>query len=281
MVALGRTGGRITLAAVISAALVTAGCGTSAGSPSAAAPEPTVAAPSRAASSTLAVATDPTLGDIVVGEGGKTLYVFTKDAGGKSVCNDDCATAWPPLLVEAGAAAIPGEGVTGVMGTITRDDGTTQVTFAGAPLYYFAADAKAGDVNGQGVNEVWFVVSPAGSIVKAAGLAGASATPGDDDYTRGGGSPTTAPAPSASGAASATIADFSFAPATVTVSAGTTITWTNSGNAPHTVTADDGAFDSGSLASGGTFSQAFAAAGTFAYHCAIHSQMVGSVVVTP
>jgi predicted lipoprotein with Yx(FWY)xxD motif len=168
VVAVVRTGGRITLAAVISAALVAAGCGASGGSPAAAAPEPTSAAssPSSAVTRDLAVATDPTLGDIVVGEGGKTLYVFTKDAGGKSVCNGDCATAWPPLLLADGATPAAGDGVTGALGAITRDDGSTQVTFAGAPLYHFAADARAGDTTGQGVNDVWFVVSPSGSIVR-------------------------------------------------------------------------------------------------------------------
>ena len=170
-------------------------------------------------------------------------------------------------------------GVTGALGTITRDDGSTQVTFAGAPLYHFAADARAGDATGQGVNDVWFVVSPSGSIVRASGAAGPSPTTADDDYTRGGGSPSTEPG--AAGAATATIADFSFSPATVTVPAGTTVTWRNTGSVRHTVTADDGSFDSGSLSGRDSFSRAFTTAGTYAYHCAIHPQMVGSVVVTP
>jgi len=59
------------------------------------------------------------------------------------------------------------------------------------------------------------------------------------------------------------------------------VTWTNSGTAPHTVTADDGSFSSQSLASDGRFQHTFATAGTFAYHCAIHSSMKASVVVTP
>jgi predicted lipoprotein with Yx(FWY)xxD motif/plastocyanin len=275
--------GRRSLVALTGVALLVVACAAPGGAASVAPAGPTGSAGSApaapaAAGVAVGVMSDPTLGGILVGEGGKTLYVFTKDAGGKSVCNDDCATAWPPLLAPDGTAPTPGEGVTGVLGTIIRDDGTTQVTIGGAPLYYFAADARAGDVNGQGVNDVWFVVGPSGAIVKAAGAAGASPTAADDDYTRGGGSPTGAPA---AGAASATIADFDFSPPTTTVPVGTTVTWTNSGDAPHTVTADDGSFDSGSLANGGTFSQVFATAGTFAYHCAIHSQMVGSVVVTP
>jgi len=272
--------GRRTVTALAGAALLIAGCGASGGSPSAAAPEPSAPAASDAAGEAyvVEVATDPALGDILVGEGGKTLYIFTKDTGGKSVCNGDCATAWPPFVLADGETVVPGDGVTGALATITRDDGAMQVTFAGAPLYYFAADAQEGDVKGQGVKDVWFVVSPSGSSVRAGGATGGSPTT-TDAYTRGGGSPTTVPGPAAGPAA--TIVDFAFSPATVTVPVGTTITWTNTGAKPHTVTADDGSFASGTLAGADTFSQAFPTAGTYAYHCAIHGQMVGSVVVTP
>ena len=76
-----------------------------------------------------------------------------------------------------------------------------------------------------------------------------------------------------------TIKDFSFQPATISVSVGSTVTWTNADTTGHTVTADDGSFDSKSLASNATFSQTFAKAGTFAYHCAIHPGMKGTVTV--
>jgi predicted lipoprotein with Yx(FWY)xxD motif len=129
--------------------------------------EPSVAAssaPSEAAGGAgITVATDPTLGAILVGEGGKTLYVFTRDTGGASVCNGECATNWPPLLAEGGAAPTAGEGVTGTLGTITRDDGGTQVTYDGKPLYYFIGDTAAGQANGQGLQDVWFVATPTGS----------------------------------------------------------------------------------------------------------------------
>ena len=77
-----------------------------------------------------------------------------------------------------------------------------------------------------------------------------------------------------------TIVDFAFQPASLEVSVGTTVTWTNSGASPHTVTADNGAFDSGRLPPGARFSQTFDAAGTFTYHCKIHPQMAGTIVVT-
>jgi plastocyanin len=79
--------------------------------------------------------------------------------------------------------------------------------------------------------------------------------------------------------AAVTIVDFAFQPASLEVPAGSTVTWTNSGAATHTVTADNGAFDSGRLAPGASFSQTFDTAGTFTYHCEIHAQMVGTIVV--
>jgi plastocyanin len=76
------------------------------------------------------------------------------------------------------------------------------------------------------------------------------------------------------------IANFAFSPAEIEVAAGTTVTWTNADGAPHTVTADDGGFDSGRLNTGETFSQTFDTAGSFAYHCDFHPNMKGTVVVT-
>jgi len=76
-----------------------------------------------------------------------------------------------------------------------------------------------------------------------------------------------------------TIQNFAFGPASISVAAGSTVTWTNSDSTAHTVTADDGSFDSGSLAAGATFSQTFDTAGTFAYHCKIHPNMKATVEV--
>jgi hypothetical protein len=73
--------------------------------------------------------------------------------------------------------------------------------------------------------------------------------------------------------------DFAFEPSSVEVQAGTTVTWTNDGQTPHTATADDGSFDSGNVAPGQSFSQAFEQPGTFDYHCEFHPQMTGAVVV--
>jgi plastocyanin len=79
--------------------------------------------------------------------------------------------------------------------------------------------------------------------------------------------------------AAVSIVDFAFDPAAVEIPVGATVTWTNTGAAPHTATASDGTFDSGQLAPGATFSHTFNAAGTFPYICQIHPQMTGTVTV--
>ena len=88
---------------------------------------------------------------------GNTLYMFDNDTAGVSSCNEGCAANWPPLMVDGEATA--GDGV-GTLATITRDDGTTQVTHNDQPLYYYAADAAPGDRNGDGVGGVWHIVEP-------------------------------------------------------------------------------------------------------------------------
>lgn len=84
----------------------------------------------------------------------------------------------------------------------------------------------------------------------------------------------------AGGGTAVSIVDFSFNPATLTVAKGATVTWTNTGSATHTVTADDGSFDSGNLSGGSNFSHTFSTAGTFTYHCAIHASMKATITVT-
>jgi predicted lipoprotein with Yx(FWY)xxD motif len=100
--------------------------------------------------------------------------VFEKDAGTTSACVDACATNWPPLTVAALTDVTAGTGVTGTLATITRADGSLQVTLAGHPLYYFKGDAAAGDINGQGLNDVWYLAGVDGSSV---GEADEMATP--------------------------------------------------------------------------------------------------------
>jgi predicted lipoprotein with Yx(FWY)xxD motif len=108
---------------------------------------------------------DSAFGTILVDGAGRTLYVFLKDTSSDSTCYDACAASWPALTTSD--AITPGSGLdASAFSTTTRTDGTTQVTFYGHPLYYFAGDQAAGDTNGQGLNSVWYVVDPTGTAIK-------------------------------------------------------------------------------------------------------------------
>lgn len=126
--------------------------------------------------------------------------------------------------------------------------------------------------------------SAAASAAPSMSTAPSTSSAGGGGYGYGSGSASASAAASAGSAGSASgvkVIDFGFDPSSITVKVGTSLTWTNTGAATHTVTADDASFDSGNLASGATFSQTFAKAGTFTYHCKIHASMKGTVVVTP
>lgn len=101
-------------------------------------------------------------GEVLVDGDGRALYLFEPDDAGESTCYDECAATWPPVTGPATA----GSGVDAtLLGTTTRTDGSVQVTYAGWPLYLFAGDDSPGDVNGQGVNDVWWVVDADGEAV--------------------------------------------------------------------------------------------------------------------
>ena len=128
----------------------------------------TTAAP--AAGATTVAVTSGKLGDILVDGDGRTLYAFTKDQGDKSACSGQCADNWPALE----GTATAGTGVeASMLSSAMQAGGDTQVTYGGWPLYYFAGDAKPGDVNGQGVGNVWFVVTAGGDLVQKKASGGA------------------------------------------------------------------------------------------------------------
>lgn len=148
------------LASVAALGLFLAACGEETTDPVAGADEDGTEA---AADPDLAVAASD-LGEILVDGDGMTLYLFTEDPPGESVCFDDCLAAWPPLLVDGEPSV--GEGVDETLvGTLERDDGSTQVTYDDAPLYLWASDEQPGDVTGQDVQGVWYVVSPDGGAI--------------------------------------------------------------------------------------------------------------------
>ena len=104
------------------------------------------------------------LGKILVDSHGRTLYLCAKDKRGKSACSGSCAAYWPPLLTRGKPIARAGAKAS-LLGTTRRSDGSTQVTYAGHPLYRFALDTKAGQTNGEGLNDFgaeWDAVTAAG-----------------------------------------------------------------------------------------------------------------------
>jgi predicted lipoprotein with Yx(FWY)xxD motif len=118
---------------------------------------------STASAVTLKTASSP-LGTILVDQDGKTLYLFEADSQNKSNCSGGCLNLWPPIMANGKATA--GSGVSaGMIGAAT---GSSQVTYAGHPLYWFSGDTKAGDTNGEGLDDFggeWYAISPAGTAV--------------------------------------------------------------------------------------------------------------------
>jgi plastocyanin len=89
------------------------------------------------------------------------------------------------------------------------------------------------------------------------------------------------PAMNSSNPNAVSIKNMAFSPSTLSVASGTTVTWTNNDGIAHTVTADDGSFNSGNVAPGNSFTHTFSSPGTVSYHCSIHPMMTGAVVVSP
>jgi predicted lipoprotein with Yx(FWY)xxD motif len=161
-----------TLALII--ALAAAGCGSSndssssgsaygSGQESTAKPTSS-SSQSGAEAAVITAASAPKLGRIVVDSKGFTLYDFHKDKGATSACYGACAQVWPPLLTKGNPQA--GEGaMASKLGTTKRKDGTTQVTYAGHPLYTYEADTKPGDAKGNDFSSFgaeWYALQPSG-----------------------------------------------------------------------------------------------------------------------
>jgi predicted lipoprotein with Yx(FWY)xxD motif len=103
-------------------------------------------------------------GTVLVDGKGRTLYLFRKDTKDTSRCSGQCAADWPPLLT-TGRPKVSGLVRKSLLGSTKRDDGKTQVTYGGHPLYLYVGDLKPGDMNGQGVSAFgarWYAVTPSG-----------------------------------------------------------------------------------------------------------------------
>jgi predicted lipoprotein with Yx(FWY)xxD motif len=150
------------------------GCGSTSKSTTATSPPATAskqssyspAATSSAAPAALITTKQGKLGTILAyGPKRLTVYLFEGDTGGASTCSGECASVWPPV---SGHPQASGQAVSSHLGTITRADGTTQVTYNGHPLYLYAKDKDDGDTYGQGIKAFgasWYVLAPAGNKV--------------------------------------------------------------------------------------------------------------------
>jgi predicted lipoprotein with Yx(FWY)xxD motif len=161
----------VALVALAAVGVLAAGCGSNGSGSGSGGYGSSGTAPASGGSSSVATvsATSTSLGMILVDGSGRTLYLFEKDKPNQSACAGACVAAWP--VDPTSGAPKAGSGVTAsLLGTITRGDGSTQVTYNKHPLYYFARDSGPGQHNGQGINAfgaVWFAVGPAGSAAGA------------------------------------------------------------------------------------------------------------------
>ena len=128
------------------------------------------------------VRSHPEYGSILTGPDGLSLYMFDQDTkgSGESSCAGGCADAWPPLTVSSDSAILASPSVDADVGTITRMDGSTQVTVDGWPVYYFQNDSAEGDVNGQGVQDAWWLLGADGSVMRSMGEDTTTTTESDD-----------------------------------------------------------------------------------------------------
>ncbi|WP_158606926.1 plastocyanin/azurin family copper-binding protein [Paenibacillus ginsengarvi] len=210
------------------------------------------------------VASQDGIGSYLADAAGNTLYLFTKDTDGKSACYGTCETNWPIFYSDHMAAS--GELKVQDFGTIVRDDGTKQTTYKGMPLYYFVKDAKAGDVLGQGVNNVWYVIPPSASDKQAEAEQPSAQAPAGKAYAMD-------------------IFNFEFTQPEITIEAGSSITFTNKDNMQHNVVSDslvDGKplFQTPLFGQGESYTLTFDKPGEYTYYCAPHKAfMKGKIIV--
>jgi predicted lipoprotein with Yx(FWY)xxD motif len=173
-------GRRVLLAAPLAAAALLTACSSSGSSGGTSAG----AGGSAAAGGAVTIeAHKGSLGTYLTDGAGRALYLWMGDTGNTSSCSAGCAAEWPPLVVPAsGKAKASGSAVQSDVSTISRTDGSTQVSYKGHPLYYYADDVKAGTTKGQGSDDFgakWWVVTPAGAAITKA-VPGAAGDSSDD-----------------------------------------------------------------------------------------------------
>ena len=165
----------------VGVALLAAACSSagSSSSPAASSTPAGASAPSSAPASGGASASGATVittasssaGTFLTSGSGRAIYLWAKDTSGMSACTGACASPWPPVT---GTATVAGSAKASDLGTITRSDGTKQVTYDGHPLYYFVGDSGPGTASGQGSDNFgakWWLISPSGGDITASSLA--------------------------------------------------------------------------------------------------------------
>lgn len=154
---------------------ILAACGSSGGDAAATVADSsadTVASTAASDAAADAVSIDSTQGSdgtYLIDGDGRSVYLWVADQGGTSTCSGSCASAWPPVTT-TGQATANGDAVADEIGTVSRSDGSTQVTYHGHPLYYFTGDNAPGDTNGQGSDGFgakWWLVTPSGDAITA------------------------------------------------------------------------------------------------------------------
>ena len=158
----------LILLLLLAGAVLFAGCSQYSAPPATPAPTaaPATSAPTPVPDS-VQVATNAKYGQILTDMNGMTLYYFLKDtpANGTSACNGACAALWPPFNTANIKVSAPLQASDFV--TITRADGTPQVTYMGWPLYYYSKDTAPGMTSGYGFNNLWYVMAPTGVVTIA------------------------------------------------------------------------------------------------------------------
>jgi predicted lipoprotein with Yx(FWY)xxD motif len=176
---------RRTLAALalLPAVVALAACGSS-GSSSSSGGSSTASQSSgaTATSPVLRVASKANVGRILVDAQGRTLYHYTPDRNGKSMCTGACSIEWPPATVK-GSAPLTAAGAKGTVATTMRADGTKQLSFDGMPLYRFSQDATTADTRGQGDEHIWFVIPAKGAKTASAPAPSTTTTTSRSGYS--------------------------------------------------------------------------------------------------
>jgi predicted lipoprotein with Yx(FWY)xxD motif len=186
----------VRLGAAVAVALLAAACGSSAtssnSSSSTASPAGAAGSSSSSASGNMIKTGTSSRGAFLTDGSGRAMYLFLADSKNKSACSGACASAWPPVIVTGQPTAASGVNASD-LATITRSDGTKQVTYDGHPLYYFAGDTGPGMDNGQGVNgfgALWWLVAPSGASltgnVTVSGGSGGGTAPSSSPSSGGG-----------------------------------------------------------------------------------------------